>query len=341
MQEDEKWLLEETQANFNLDKKNFLLEAIFRGGSDRSYYRLWRDGKPFCILMHYGDEKEENHYYAEIAQFLKEIKIPAPEILNHDAQKKLIWMQDLGEVDLYAQRELPWQQRRKGYRAVLEIIRHLHDEGLAALQKKTVRMMEGFDERLYRWEQNYFWEQTAQEVFGIHPASEKKNKAQEELDALNRRLCALPSCLVHRDFQSHNIMLVDNTPHLIDFQGMRTGTRFYDLGSLLFDPYVELTDEQRLDLLKFYYGLGKNDLDWTRFEHAFYEASMQRLMQALGAYGFLGLKRKKKQFLKFIPSALEHLGDAIEKSGNFSEFKKIVSNLKQACCNIEPEGVRL
>ena len=34
---------------------------------------------------------------------------------------------------------------------------------------------------------------------------------------------------------------------------------------------------------------------------------MQRLMQALGAYGFLGLVKRHKDFLQYIPKALTSL----------------------------------
>jgi len=105
-------------------------------------------------------------------------------------------------------------------------------------------------------------------------------------------------------------MLRGGDPFLIDFQGMRFGSPFYDLGSLLYDPYVNLTTSQQDELLSFYYGLSKWDLDWAAFQNNFWEASAQRLMQALGAYGFLGLKKGLKTFLDHIPSGLRHLLDA-------------------------------
>jgi len=86
---------------------------------------------------------------------------------------------------------------------------------------------------------------------------------------------------------------------LIDFQGMRWGSPFYDLGSLLYDPYVFFTAEERLELLSYYYVLSNRALDWKGFRKAFYEASAQRLMQALGAYGFLGMKRGLSDFLGY------------------------------------------
>jgi N-acetylmuramate 1-kinase len=43
------------------------------------------------------------------------------------------------------------------------------------------------------------------------------------------------------------------------------------------------------------------------FVNNFWEASAQRLMQALGAYGFLGLKKNKPDFLSHINNGINNL----------------------------------
>jgi hypothetical protein len=102
-------------------------------------------------------------------------------------------------------------------------------------------------------------------------------------------------------------MIRDGEPYFIDFQGMRFGSPFYDLGSLLCDPYVNLSGNEQDDLLSFYYGLTRWGFDWASFRNTFWEASAQRLMQALGAYGFLGLNKGLKVFLEHIPAGLRNL----------------------------------
>ena len=57
---------------------------------------------------------------------------------------------------------------------------------------------------------------------------------------------------MHRDFQSQNIILREGQAYLIDFQGMRPGLAEYDLASLLYDPYVSLTNAERGELKNFY-----------------------------------------------------------------------------------------
>jgi len=129
----------------------------------------------------------------------------------------------------------------------------------------------------------------------------------EESAALIDHLESISPCLIHRDFQSQNIMIKNDRPVLIDFQGMRFGNFFYDLGSLICDPYVALTPTQRNELIAFYYRIMQPDYSLDQFTDHFWEAAAQRLMRALGAYGFLGLKKNKKDFLQHVDSGIRNL----------------------------------
>ena len=107
-------------------------------------------------------------------------------------------------------------------------------------------------------------------------------------------------------------MIYRDEPFLIDFQGMRFGTPFYDLGSFLCDPYASLSESECKELLLFYYGLSEPELDWSAFQNAFWEASVQRLMQALGAYGFLAITKGLKNYLVHVPAGIRNLRTAAE-----------------------------
>ena len=122
-------------------------------------------------------------------------------------------------------------------------------------------------------------------------------------------------------------MVRDEEPFLIDFQGMRFGSPFYDLGSLLCDPYVVFSESEIDELLSFYYKLSEQDLDWPAFRGYFWEASAQRLMQALGAYGFLGITKGLTAFLAHIPAGLNNLRRAVSHAASLP----LLSELSQSC----------
>ena len=290
---------------------NIELHPLEGRGSDRIFFRAkWNRGDS-AILIHYDPKRLENTYYADIALFLRNIQVPVPRLILHNPAASLIIMEDLGDKDLWSFNETPWETRQILYRKTLVIIHRLHSFPENDFPSPRVKLMENFSPDLYRWERNYFKENFVRNVCGIELNHFFEGKLEAELSSLAERLLAAKRCLVHRDLQSQNVMIRDREPFLIDFQGMRFGNPFYDLGSLLCDPYVNLTKSQQEQLLSFYYSLSKSDLDWTAFEINFWEASAQRLMQALGAYGFLGLKKGLKAFLEHTPAGLHHLLDSL------------------------------
>jgi aminoglycoside/choline kinase family phosphotransferase len=259
--------------------------------------------------MRYGRLREENHYYAEIAGFLREIGVRVPAIFAHDPQGGFVLMEDLGDEDLFALRAAPWEVRRGLYEKTLALAARLHRFPPGRFPAERVRLMPGFGPELYLWERDYFREQCVRKACGIDLTDGENEALEAECAVLSARLHETPQSLVHRDFQSQNVMIAKGEPVLIDFQGMRFGSPFYDLASLLCDPYVDLSEEEQAALLGFYFTLSRSPYGWNEFKELFLHAAAQRLMQALGAYGFLGLEKGKTHFLAHIPRALARLGE--------------------------------
>jgi len=289
-------------------------------GSDRAFFRLKWSSKESAILVHYDAKRVENTYYADIAEFLRGLNVQAPRLIRHDPAGCLILMEDLGDINLCSLREAPWETRRALYQKTLTIVHRLHSFPEKNFPSERVKVMEGFGLDLYRWEQDYFRNHFARDICRIELEPSVERKLEEELSDLAKRLSETKRCLIHRDLQSQNVMIRGKEPFLIDFQGMRFGNLFYDLGSLLCDPYVNFSESERDELLSFYYGLTQWDLDWTIFQTIFWEASAQRLMQALGAYGFLGLRKGLHAYLEHIPAGLRNLQLAATNVASLSQL---------------------
>ena len=305
-------------------------------GSDRTFFRLKWNLNDSAVLIHYDPNRIENTYYAGIATFLSDIHVPVPRLIGSDPARCLILMEDLGDADLWSLRNASPEIRRTPYRKTLTILHRLHSFPEKKFPSGRVRLMESFSPDLYRWERNYFRDHFVRSVCGLELTPSFGDELEAELSNLAERLDGGMRCLVHRDFQSRNVMLRDDEPFLIDFQGMRFGNPFYDLGSFLCDPYVTLSGSEQEDLLSFYYGLSRWNMDWATFLDHFWEASAQRLMQALGAYGFLGLKKGLKAFLDHIPAGLHHLQCA---AGNVPFLPRLLE-LSVACRRVIENGDR-
>jgi aminoglycoside/choline kinase family phosphotransferase len=192
-----------------------------------------------------------------------------------------------------------------------------------------LKLTEGYGEKLYRWEHHYFQENFVEEVCQLSICHSLQKKLEQELGGLITRLQKIEPCLIHRDFQSQNILIKNNRPVLIDFQGMRKGCLFYDLGSLICDPYVSFSDRERDELITFYYELMKPNYSRDAFVINFWEASAQRLMQALGAYGFLGLKKRKSAFLQHINNGINNLLIATNHAATLPMLNKLANKCIQ------------
>lgn len=318
-------LLRQTRRHFpRLNVDEIKISAIEKGGSDRKFYRVRSSSDQSLILVKYNLEREENRHYVEIAQFLETHGIHAPRIYFHDAGEGLIWLEDLGERDLFGYRDESWLVRRAFYESALDEARKLHELPESVCVEMHEHLPAEFNAALYQWEQSYFFENCLGRYFKIEPAEIEKLASLPAFQEIAERLARLPRVLVHRDFQSQNILLRNGQAYLIDFQGMRPGLAHYDLASLLFDPYVDLSSAERDELLEHYCG-GEPTAE---FLETLRLCAMQRLMQALGAYGFLGLVKDHKDFLQHVPKAVGSLREVVAKIDGLDLFKKYLAELR-------------
>ena len=303
-------LVRRTRKHFpRLDVGEIKIAPIQKGGSDRKFYRIRCSPEQALILVKYNLEREENRHYVTIANFLTQHRIRVPEIYFHDADEGLIWLEDLGERDLYSYRDETWLVRRAFYESALDQIAALHALPESVCIEMKQYLPAEFNSELYLWEQNYFFENCLGRLFKIEKEKLAQLASLPALQEIADRLASFPRVLVHRDFQSQNIIIRDQQAYLIDFQGMRPGLAEYDLASLLYDPYVQLSLDERKELLEFYrIEIGDTD---PHFASKFQLCAMQRLMQALGAYAFLGLVQKNRAFLAHIPAALDSLAEVL------------------------------
>jgi N-acetylmuramate 1-kinase len=312
-----------------LDVGEIRIAPIQKGGSDRKFYRIRCSPEQTLILVKYNLEREENRQYVYIANFLGKHGIRVPEIYFHDPAEGLIWLEDLGESDLYSYRPETWFVRGALYESALDQVAMLH----ALPQEICVEMKEylpaEFNAELYAWEQNYFFENCLGRYFKVDPVKVAALAALPALNEIAERLASFPRVLVHRDFQSQNIIIRNGQAYLIDFQGMRPGLAEYDLASLLYDPYVDLSESERAELIAHYRArqIANGFVLNGEFDLKLRLCAMQRLMQALGAYAFLGLVKGNKKFLEHIPGAVWSLQDIVAHIDGLEPLASFIADL--------------
>lgn len=274
------------------------LEPIKRGASGRTIVRVKTPVREPFIGIHWTEEREDNAQFVPVAQFLKQAKLRVPEIIHDRSRYRVALVEDLGDVDLLSLKDRPFAERLLFYRSAFEQV----DKLFYAKPAKDFHLMPPFDAALYRWEQEYFFEFLVEDYLGMDAGPLRRDPAFADLA---ERLGKVARHLVHRDFQSQNLLIKDGQVYLIDFQGLRRGRQEYDLASLIFDPYLDHSAAEREQLLV----LWEDIADERPLETLFHECAAQRLMQALGAYGNIVRNRGDEWYRPHIATAGRLLGE--------------------------------
>ena len=304
------------------------LSVIEKGGSGRLFVRIRNlDAQVSLIAMHYSDDRTDNARFASITDFLNAHGIPAPRTFGRREDLNLLWVEDPGEIDLGNLEKEDWETvRLPAYRSALRSVLHLHLIHESNAPGDLPELELSFDEKLYQWEQDYFLQQYVARFVSEEDAERLRD--MPALHELRAELAGLPRSLVHRDFQSTNVMVMGNETFLIDYQGLRWGLPEYDLASLVYDPYTEFTREQREQLISFYFDLRRESepsLEEGPFRRLLCQCASQRLMQAMGAYGFLSEVKGKREFLDHIPAGRKRLLAVSQEDGGIPELSEVLS----------------
>lgn len=286
------------------------IEPIKRGASGRTIVRVKTDGRDPFIGIHWTDDRPDNDFYPPVSEFLQKAKIHVPEIYHFDRRWRVALVEDLGDADLLSMKDEPFEKREPFYRSALQQLDKLFYTRVA----KDVEFNPAFDEEMYRWEQEYFFDHL---VDGLLEMDSLELRQSSEFTELAKRLGSGARHLVHRDFQSQNFLLKDKKAYWIDFQGMRRGRQEYDLASLVFDPYMDHSEEEREKLLDLWEEISEE----RPLPQIFHECATQRLMQALGAYGKIITKQGDDWYRQHVPVAAKMLGVVTEGS----EFESLLA----------------
>lgn len=253
-------------------------------GSNRTFWRLVYNRKAAIAIAYESIERVENRRYADCARVLKKAGVNVPAIL-FDTPGLLI-LEDLGDNTL--DKYLPKGNAPDPLAEIEATMQQLARFHGATTGKLTLEPT--FDASLLKWEHDFYQTHVAPFPADVQP------ELQQLIDVIAKE----PHVLMHRDFQSTNVLWHKARPYLIDFQGMRRGPAIYDLASFLYDPYLTWSPEVHQHAIDHYATAAQRDPEALRRLLPY--AALQRLLQAIGAYHRLA-KVGQKRFLAFIPVA--------------------------------------
>jgi len=280
-------------------------------GSDRQYYRL--NGRETTAIGVVNEDRSENEAFISFTHTFLEAGLPVPEILAEELEDHCYLISDLGDMTLFRyltgvrQERIDFPDELAGlYQKVLQILPKFQIEAGAKIDYSKCYPRQAFDRQSMMWDLNYFKYYFLQ--LATVPYDEQA--LEDDFETFTRFLLEAPSgFFMYRDLQSRNIMLVNDDPYFIDYQGGRKGALQYDVASLLYDAKADIPQETRGQLLEFYLDALESCLPGKRKEFLTFFPGfiLIRILQAMGAYGFRGYYEKKRHFLQSIPFAVTNL----------------------------------
>ncbi|HEX2921478.1 MAG TPA: phosphotransferase [Bacteroidales bacterium] len=315
-------------------KSDIGIIALPQSGSDRRYFRIM-DGD-MSFIGAYNANHEENEAFIGFTKHFLRKQLPVPDIHAYFPEKSVYFLRDLGDINLYT-----WLHKRPDisdfnsstkilYRKVLDNLIRFQVNGIEGLDLDLCYPHRSFDRQSMMWDLNYF------KYMFLKLLAVPFNEKQLEKDFnvfCDFLLETSQEYFLYRDFQTANIMVVEDEPWFIDYQGGRKGAPQYDVASLLYDAKIPMADDDREELLTYYIEnfCSVTGEDKKKFRQYYTGFSMIRVMQALGAFGFRGLYEKKPTFIEsIVPGVvlLSKISLLAETNPDVPELYKTIRSIK-------------
>lgn len=311
-------------------KTNPSVEALPTSGSNRKYFRLQSDN--ISLIGVHGESVDENRAFTRLSAHFRERGLNVPEVLAVSDDKMFYLQQDLGDTVLFdaikggRSTGVFSHEEKELLHNTISILADFQVKGAQGLDFNICYPLSEFNHRSVMWDLNYF-KYSFLKTTGM---DFREDLLENDFEKLAITLLEDKSdTFMYRDFQSRNVMLSNNTPYFIDFQGGRRGPVYYDVASFLWQAKANFPSELREEMIKTYVeSLSKyKQVNETEFKNRLRHFVLFRTLQVLGAYGFRGYFEKKPHFIQSIPYALNNLRELLTEE--LSEYPYLDAMLRE------------
>ena len=283
------------------------VEPLTGDASARRFFRVSLPGGATRVVMDYGESFTEETGDQRANRLFEAAALPVARILGAAPVPGCLILEDLGNLTL--DRALAGASTVECgllYEAAVDLVVEIRVEGTRALRHSETRRWPALDSRRFRFEMDYFLEHYAR---GLAASSFLPSKLERLLHELaDRAADTPPRVLCHRDFHSRNLMVVgDGSLAMVDIQDARWGPDTYDFASLVRDGYVDLDESEVERLLERYRRALPDAPSVERFRARFDVVAAQRMIKALGTFGYQVGRLGRERYRSAIPRTLERL----------------------------------
>jgi aminoglycoside/choline kinase family phosphotransferase len=290
------------------------IEPMAGDASSRRFVRLVLPDGATRIGVDYGRPFEGETDDVRMSRLFLEAGLPVARVLAVGPDPGCLLMEDLGRVTL-------WDEvRRRGttgdpriavlYGRAVRLAARVAVRGTPVLARSSRRDGPVLDAGRFRFEMDFFLEHYIGGLLGRRPERELRRA----LGRLADLAAETPGpVLCHRDFHSRNLVVAgDGSLGMVDIQDARWGPDTYDLASLVRDAYVELSEEEVRALVAAYLEHLEPAGGGGAFRERLEVVALQRMIKALGTFGYQVTVRGAAAYLEAVPGTLRRIGAALE-----------------------------
>lgn len=309
-------------------------------GSARIYYRI--EGEGINCIGTVSRNIDDSEVFIALSKAFKDKGVNVPEVYCSSDDMTLYIQQDLGDCSLFdnivASRKDPEHNEKFEKMVKKSIDQLVMVQNIDIDELKSAIRYPAFNHRQVMWDLNYF----KYEYLKPSGFEYDEDKLENDFEAFADNLLEIAEKdegFMYRDFQSRNIIIRDNGPWLIDFQGGRIGPKVYDIVSFLWQAKAKFPPAFRSKMLDYYRDESEKavrangriyQFDKKQFIKIVHIFAFFRTLQVLGAYGLRGLVERKSHFIESIPAALQNLKSLVN-YGVADDYPTLKSICNEIC----------
>ena len=302
-------------------QQELALEQLPGDASNRRYFRLQADGRT-QLLVDVPPEEGSCQQFIHVSKQLAVQQIRVPRIFAQDVQQGLMLVEDFGDQLLLSC--LTETTADNYYRQAMQVLRQL---------QRIEISLPSYDQPLLQRELNLYREWYLRQQVGLILTSVQEQQLAGLFAILIKRILEQPTVVVHRDYHSRNLMVIDSAElGVIDFQDAVQGPITYDLVSLLKDCYIAWPFSKVEAWAKEFWEQGHTSLTWEQFKDAFHWMGIQRHLKAIGIFARLNLHYGKPGYLKDIPRTMNYVQQAIRLFPELAPLAEFLIPMESSPC---------
>lgn len=311
------WLTTEIDSDYQVT-------PLAGDASFRRYFRVNTNNNSY-IAMDAPPTRESCRPFIAISKSLQTVGINTPHIIASQVDKGFLLLSDFGDIllnNIITRDNVDiWYERCLTH--LLLIQRH------AQLPSYPLTL---YNDGLYSYYEESSWFLTwyLQQYKQLKLSHQELAELEREIHLIAKAANEQPRVVIHRDYHSRNIMVINNDSlGILDFQDAVIGPITYDLVSLLRDCYIDWPIERVHRWLHRYHQQLSDeslvDVSFEQFLRWFDWIGLQRHLKCVGLFVRLNLRDNKPDYLQYIPRVITYIKQECEHYPELWLLKKLLN----------------